>query len=409
MSGLIEEYNYAGLQCSEKKDFHGAIRWFDKALEGTPSPIILFNLANAYRGMGELQKAIEHYLKSLVYAPQYNLTRNMLLECLAPCRSLHIDGKPNIAELLVKFRDDMGWPDVLENPSSTKEFLHLYAAACRCTPDSVVLDISAGFCRNKDFFLHTQYVSIDLEVASDWNWDFSKLDLIGDALNLPIKKNSIDMILNSSSLEHYPDPFAAFAEFSRVLKPGGFLYLDAPFTHVEHQIPHDYFRFSRYGLNYLCSRYGLAPLSITPDSSYLMGGYRMLFEALSAFKNTDFVKNGLPERGKAAEEAMAYLEAKVKPLFIDIDQDPLLCPEGLSSTITNCTQYPIRYNLVAKKPGEQLPSRRYSSRAALLTEIVECPACHAAQLDWSASQCQCMSCEMIFGRNEYAIPRLVIS
>jgi SAM-dependent methyltransferase len=44
---------------------------------------------------------------------------------------------------------------------------------------------------------------------------------VGDVARLAFESGSIDVVVSSLSLHHWPDPGAAFAEISRVLRPGG--------------------------------------------------------------------------------------------------------------------------------------------------------------------------------------------
>ena len=41
-------------------------------------------------------------------------------------------------------------------------------------------------------------------------------------------------------LEHVPDPIAAIKEFNRLIKPGGYLLLTAPFVSITHFAPYHY-------------------------------------------------------------------------------------------------------------------------------------------------------------------------
>ena len=45
--------------------------------------------------------------------------------------------------------------------------------------------------------------------------------LNGDAAELPFNEASVDMVVSTLSMHHWPDPADAFAEIDRVLRPGG--------------------------------------------------------------------------------------------------------------------------------------------------------------------------------------------
>jgi ubiquinone/menaquinone biosynthesis C-methylase UbiE len=50
----------------------------------------------------------------------------------------------------------------------------------------------------------------------------------GDALNIPLKGNSVDFIFCSSLIEHIQDQNKLVSEIKRVLKPDGICYLSFP-------------------------------------------------------------------------------------------------------------------------------------------------------------------------------------
>jgi ubiquinone/menaquinone biosynthesis C-methylase UbiE len=98
-----------------------------------------------------------------------------------------------------------------------------------------------------------KYLGCDVE-SSDYSGiqDF----LVGDEI-LPLESNSLDLIISNSVLEHLKIPETAIAEWYRVLKPGGYLFLQTNFLYQEHCSPDDYFRFSIYGLRELLNRENL--------------------------------------------------------------------------------------------------------------------------------------------------------
>ncbi|MFN8094477.1 MAG: class I SAM-dependent methyltransferase [Vicinamibacteria bacterium] len=96
-------------------------------------------------------------------------------------------------------------------------------------------------------------------------------DAWGSAVRLPIADRSIDAVLCTQVLEHVPDPPAVILEAARVLRPGGRLILTAPQAWCLHEAPHDYFRFTRYGLEALCRSAGLAPELVRPQGGFGAG------------------------------------------------------------------------------------------------------------------------------------------
>lgn len=65
---------------------------------------------------------------------------------------------------------------------------------------------------------------------------------------LPFAPASFDTVLSTQVLEHVADLPQAFAEMVRVLRPGGTLVLTVPFLYGLHGEPHDYRRFTEFGL-----------------------------------------------------------------------------------------------------------------------------------------------------------------
>ena len=73
-------------------------------------------------------------------------------------------------------------------------------------------------------------------------------DIVMDAQDMSFEIETFDLVLMFEVLEHIPNPFLAISEIHRVLKPGGHLYLSTPFILGIHDAPHDYFRYTRFGL-----------------------------------------------------------------------------------------------------------------------------------------------------------------
>jgi SAM-dependent methyltransferase len=81
-----------------------------------------------------------------------------------------------------------------------------------------------------------------------------------DAHTIPMRDESVDAVLCVSVLEYVTSPQQVVAECMRVLKPGGVLYISAPFVFPHHPPPDDHFRFSMSGLRALAC--GCTPLRV---------------------------------------------------------------------------------------------------------------------------------------------------
>jgi ubiquinone/menaquinone biosynthesis C-methylase UbiE len=118
-----------------------------------------------------------------------------------------------------------------------------------------ILDAGAGECQFKKFCSHLKYIAQDFgkytgegEVGLQTGaWDNTKLDIISDITNIPLEDNSVDAIMCTEVFEHIPDPIAAIKEFTRLLKPNGYLLITSPFASLTHFAPYHFASgFSRY-------------------------------------------------------------------------------------------------------------------------------------------------------------------
>lgn len=90
-----------------------------------------------------------------------------------------------------------------------------------------------------------------------------KVDVKGDIQAMQaFTDGEFDLVLCTQVLEHVPRPWDAMSEFRRVLRPGGKLILTVPHLSAMHEVPHDYYRFTRFGLQTLCDRAGLRILEL---------------------------------------------------------------------------------------------------------------------------------------------------
>jgi SAM-dependent methyltransferase len=102
------------------------------------------------------------------------------------------------------------------------------------------------------------YESLDITGSAE------RLDHVADLQRTGLPGAQYDSIFCSQVLHHLPEPELALREIARLLKPGGKAILSVPHLVWLHNEPHDYWRFTGYGLRHLLEKSGLRPISIEP-------------------------------------------------------------------------------------------------------------------------------------------------
>jgi len=145
-----------------------------------------------------------------------------------------------------------------------------------------VLDAGAGEMKYARFFQKQCYYGVDLGIG-DATWDYRKLHVVADLTLLPFQSCCFDACLNIVTLEHLQAPHSALQEIARTLKGGGRLLLVLPQEWEIHQPPHDYFRFTRYGVYHLLNMAGFTILDIRPVGGFFRLLARRMLNSLQFF------------------------------------------------------------------------------------------------------------------------------
>lgn len=75
-----------------------------------------------------------------------------------------------------------------------------------------------------DYADYQFYCSAQVEMCGH----YAKVDLVGEAHDIPVPDHSYDYILSSHVVEHLPNLIAAFLEWNRILKPSGVIFIIFP-------------------------------------------------------------------------------------------------------------------------------------------------------------------------------------
>ena len=145
-----------------------------------------------------------------------------------------------------------------------------------------VLDAGAGEARHARYFTRQRYCGVDLAVG-DRTWNYSRLDAVADLPRLPFRSGCFDAAIHIVTLEHVREPASVLCEIARTLAPAAPLLAIVPHEWEVHQSPHDYFRFTRHGIEYLLERAGMIEIEIRPVGGYFRLLARRLLNGLQFF------------------------------------------------------------------------------------------------------------------------------
>jgi ubiquinone/menaquinone biosynthesis C-methylase UbiE len=203
-----------------------------------------------------------------------------------------------------------------------------------------LLDLGCG-CQPYRQFLKgvARYVGLDYPSTRECLATKVRPEVHGDARTLPFADHSFDGVLCSQVLEHVDQPETVVQEMSRILKTGGVGLISVPFFYNLHMEPHDYFRFSPYGIKELLEKNGLAVRQLRGQ-----GGIGTLL--VQMFHNWLF--SGLAHRARrhALQKALLTL---VLPLLLLLTTLDNLVGLGLDHLNRNDLRFTPNLWLVAEK------------------------------------------------------------
>jgi SAM-dependent methyltransferase len=163
------------------------------------------------------------------------------------------------------------------------EFLR--RAAGTLAPEHTILDVGSGLAPYRELFSLTSYVTCD--------WDQSLYapevppDIVAPAHNIPVEDQSFDAVLCTEVLEHVPAPWEVLSEFQRIIRPGGAVWITVPFTWPLHEQPHDYYRYTEFGLRHLLDTAGFSRIDVAPLSDTFSTLSQLMHDAQALMGSAD--------------------------------------------------------------------------------------------------------------------------
>lgn len=173
-----------------------------------------------------------------------------------------------------------------------------------------VLDYGCGTAPYKDILspILNEYIGIDIAKSPT-----AKL-IVPEKAKVPLKSDSIDIVLSTQVLEHVEDVKFYLSECNRVLKKKGLLLLSTHGVWPYHPFPHDYHRWTAEGLVNELKKQDFICVSITP----ILGSYAAIiqFELLlmaESLIKTGFLGNTLLKFLSMAGNGVIWIYDKLFP------------------------------------------------------------------------------------------------
>lgn len=130
-----------------------------------------------------------------------------------------------------------------------------------------------------------EHIGVDLE---DPIHGKSEIDIFGTAYKIPVTSDSFDSVICTAVLEHLEEPELALKESYRVLKKGGYAIYSVPFIWHLHEEPRDFYRYSKYALEYLFNKTGFEIIELKALSGFWVTFGQSLVYYLYGFNRGPF-------------------------------------------------------------------------------------------------------------------------
>lgn len=211
-------------------------------------------------------------------------------------RAVSIDANPD----LLRGRSEALRTFVAEAPLERTSIVAFVADNARRLPlGARVLDVGAGDAPYRELFAAQEYVTLD----HDQSPHAGDIDIIASADSIPVGDGSFDAVVCTQVLEHVRDPAVTLTEIRRVLAPVGALVATVPFAWEEHELPHDYYRYTKPGIEHLLDRAGFVEPDVRPRTDCFTTIAQLL-------RNARWAMGAAPDGLDAQRvEARAVLEA----------------------------------------------------------------------------------------------------
>ncbi len=144
-----------------------------------------------------------------------------------------------------------------------------------------LLDFGCGAKPYKSLFTNaTTYTGVDFENVGHPHLN-EQIDVFYDGKKLPFENGKFDAVFASEVFEHIFNLEEMLPELNRVLKPNGKILITCPFVWNEHEVPHDYARYTQFALKHLLENNGFEIITIDKSGDFYMTLHQLKMVYLS--------------------------------------------------------------------------------------------------------------------------------
>lgn len=172
--------------------------------------------------------------------------------------------------------------------SKNPDYIHLYfllrdiEKAIQKYGKGDLLDLACGNKPYEEWYKPVTKTQVGCDIAQSSG---NRVDVICLATDLKFADNSFDTVLCTQVLEHVFDHHTLLKEAYRVLRPGGYIILTVPFCWELHEVPYDFFRVTRHGLEELFKEQNFAIDTIKANGGKWAAMFQMFINTVySTFK-----------------------------------------------------------------------------------------------------------------------------
>lgn len=141
--------------------------------------------------------------------------------------------------------------------------------------NGLILNVGSG-----GDFIQERVINFDLDVVPGVN-------VVGNGENLPFLDETFDLIINQAVIEHVKRPKKIVNEIYRVLKHGGYVYVECPFLQEYHGFPLDFQRYTITGFEDLLSHFEKVESGVCAGPSATFG--RIFREYIASFSDNLYI------------------------------------------------------------------------------------------------------------------------